>query len=131
MIGLDTNVLVRYLVDDDPDQSARAAALIEGAADRGEPLYLSQVVLCEVVWVLRGAYKRRRDEIAAAIGAVLQTSPFTVEEVGLTRRALERYAAGGADFADYLVGEKASAAGCQYVATFDRKLLREPGFMPP
>ncbi|MCB9543689.1 MAG: type II toxin-antitoxin system VapC family toxin [Myxococcales bacterium] len=131
MIGLDTNVLVRYLADDDPEQSGRAAALIEGAADRGEALYLSGVVLCEVVWVLRGPYKRGREEIAGALDLVLRSAAFVIEDLDLTRRAWERYAAGGADFADYLIAEKSLSAGCDRVATFDRKLLRERGFAEP
>lgn len=131
MIGVDTNVIVRYLAADDPEQAKRAAALIEGAAERGEAIFLSKIVLCEVIWVLRSAYRRPRDELVRVLGAIVDTAQFVIEDAAVVRTALERFSSGSADFADYVMGESALAAGCARVATFDRKLLREPEFSEP
>lgn len=111
MIGIDTNVLIRYLTQDDAEQAARAVTLIEGAADRGERLFISQVVLCEVVWVLRSAFRTARDELAAILEAIIDTSQFVIQDMAVTRRAFDRFKTGDADFADYVMGENALAAG--------------------
>ena len=131
MIGLDTNVLVRYLVEDDALQSARAASMIEGAAERGEKLFVGSVALCEVVWVLQAAYRREHHEIAGALTAILKTAQFVIQDVELAHRALASYLAGPADFPDYLLAEQAVEAGCEKIATFDRKLLRDERFLEP
>ena len=131
MIGLDTNVLIRYLVEDDEEQAASAAALIEGVAQRGEKLFVAQIVLCETVWVLRSAYGRDRPDIAKALGAVLRTAQFVIQETELVHRALASYARGPADFADYLVAEQAVDAGCERVATFDKRLALDGRFFEP
>ena len=131
MIGLDTNVLVRYLVEDDEEQAARAAAFIEGISDRGEKLYVPHVVLCELVWVLASAYGRSRRDLAEALKAIVQTAQLVVEDVDVAHRALARFEAGAADFADYIVAERSAEAGCEWVATFDKKLLTEDGFVKP
>ena len=74
MIGLDTNVLVRDLVEDDDAQAARAASIIEGAAERDEKRFVASIVLCEVVWVLRAAHRKDRHEIARVLAALLRTA---------------------------------------------------------
>lgn len=131
MIALDTNVLVRYLTEDDEAQAARAAALIEGAIDREETMFVTHIVLCELAWVLGGPYRRSRRDIHTAITGLLAAAQLLVEDAEMAHRANARYRSGRADFADYLIGERASAAGCQTVATFDKKLLREDGFLEP
>jgi len=131
VIGLDTNVLVRYLVEDDEEQTERAAALIEGAADRGEKLFLGHIVLCELTWVLAVAYRRSREEIVHALVAILRTAQFVVEDPDLAHRAVGRFEEGRADFADYVLAERASGAGCERVATFDEELLHEDTFFRP
>ena len=131
MIALDTNVLVRYVVADDPEQAQRAAAFIEGAAERGERLYVPHIVLCELVWVLARAYRRKRTEIASVITGLLRASQVVVEEPDIPERALERYLNGSADFADYLIAERSRAAGCTQVATFDEELLKDGAFVRP
>jgi predicted nucleic-acid-binding protein len=131
MIALDTNVLVRFVVEDDPRQSARAAALIEGAIARRERLFVAHVVLCELVWVLGRAYGRSKPDIVALLGGILGSAQIVVEGSDLAHHALARYASGGADFADYLIAERASVAGCAAVATFDKVLLGEEGFVAP
>lgn len=88
MIGLDTNVLVRYLVQDDAAQARAAASAIEGAASRGEGLFLPAVTLCELVWVLESAYQRPRAVIAAALEQIARTGDFTLEHADHVRAAV-------------------------------------------
>ena len=128
MKALDTNVIVRYLVQDDPDQSRKATALIEGAASRGERLFVTAVVLCELVWVLRGAYEYGRDEIASALEKILAAIEFWVEDRDIAHRALADFRDEGGDFADYLIGWRARKAGVEKTATFDRRLRKSPLF---
>lgn len=131
MIGLDTNVLVRYLVEDDEEQSNRAVAFIESTADRGDRLFLAHLVLCELVWVLEVAYGRSREDIVRALTAILRTAQFVVDDPDVAHRALARFEDGAADFADYVIAELAGAAGCQRIATFDDELLEEESFFRP
>jgi predicted nucleic-acid-binding protein len=122
LTGLDTNVLVRYLTQDDPRQSRRANALVGEAVAGGERLSVSVVVLCELVWVLRGAYSLGRPTIAAALERMLATAQLEIDEKDLVREALEEYRTGGGDFADYVIGTRGREAGCKSTATFDRRL---------
>jgi len=119
LIGLDTNVLVRYLVDDDPEQSPRAAALVERAIEDGERLFVPQVVLCELMWVLESVYRESREDIVTVLRDLLRTRQLSIEEPDLARKALDSYAERGGDFADYVVVERCRAAGCERVASFD------------
>lgn len=128
MIGLDTNVLVRYLVQDDVAQARAAAAAIEGAASRGEGLFVAAVTLCELVWVLESAYERPRAAIAAALEQIVRTGDFTLEHADHVRGAVAAYKTTSADFADALVGHINEAAGCERTVTFDRGLKRLPQF---
>ncbi len=131
MTALDTNVLVRFLVEDDARQTARAAALVERAVREKRSLFLAQIVVCETVWVLETAYEFGRDEIARALGHLLRAGHLVVEETEQVRRALDRYSAGKGDVADYLIAERAHALGFAKVATFDRDLHGEPDFVEP
>ena len=131
MIALDTNILVRFLVEDDPAQSRRAKALIEKAIHGAETCFVSDVVVCEIVWVLGTSYKVRRKEIGHLLGQLLRAQHLTFPAVDRLMRSLGAYESGGGDFADYLIREWARDAGCEAVATFDGPLLREPGFVAP
>lgn len=131
MIALDTSVVVRYLMLDDVEQSRAAGELIEGAATSGQEMFIGHVVLCELAWVLKRAYRLSKEELAVALTTMLKTAQFVVEDQDLAGRALERYRRGGADFADYLIAERAVRAGCERLYTFDRDLLDEPGFASP
>ncbi len=122
MNGLDTNVLVRYVVADDEAQAAQAAKIIEGATSRKRPLFLSLLVLCEFVWVLDRSYRQPRAVIAATLEAVLDAEAFTVQRAEVARESLHRFRNGPADFADYVIGALARGAGCEAVYTFDRQL---------
>lgn len=123
MIGLDTNVLVRYIVQDEPSQAAAATELIEQSLSDAHPGFVSQLVLVELVWVLRG-YGYSRSVIADVLTRLLGAIEIRVEQVELVWPALRAYSEGPADFADYLIGMRARAAGCSVVKTFDRKAAR-------
>ncbi len=123
MIGLDTNVLVRFITRDHTRQAETARMLFRQAEDRGERLHISPVVLCELVWVLGGrSYRFDRHSIAATIERLLEVSLFEVQERDIVRRALGSYRKGRGDFADFLIGEQNRAAGCTDTATFDARL---------
>jgi predicted nucleic-acid-binding protein len=128
MKGLDTNVLVRYLTQDDPAQARKANALIDGAARRGERLHLDIVVLCELAWVLLSAYHVTRDTVAATLARLLEVRQFSIEDRDLLRQAVESYQEMGGDFADYAVGLRNQRAGCSTTVTFDRRLHRHALF---
>jgi len=104
MKGLDTNVLVRFLVRDDEAQFARAERLIREISAAGDEARIDAIVLCELVWVLRSGYGRRRSEIATALEALLDAVPFAIDERDLVRQAAVRFRTGKGDFADYLIG---------------------------
>jgi predicted nucleic-acid-binding protein len=128
MRGLDTNVLVRYIVADDAKQTALANRLVEHSRAAGELLYISMVVLCELVWVLSRSYKQSKPEIVHALGLILRTRQFQLEDDLLVRRSLDAFQAGRADFADYLIGEICRRAGCEDCVTFDSGLKGADGF---
>lgn len=122
MIGIATNVLVRYLTQDDPRQSKRANALIANAVASGERLFVGAVVLCELVWVLRESYGVARAELVSTLERILATAQLEIDQKDLVREALEDYRAGGGDFADYMIGRRGKEAGCEQTATFDQRL---------
>lgn len=128
MKGLDTNVLVRYLTQDDPKQSARADAFINTAVARNERCFISAVVLCELTWVLRYAYKVSKTDVLMTLELLLNTNQFEIGDRDHVRHALGAYRAGRADFADYLIGALAQDAGCDVTATFDRRLRGDTTF---
>ena len=122
MIGLDTNVLVRYLTRDDPEQYAKAAAFIKAATDRGERFVVNTAVLCELVWVLATAYGYPRDQIARALEQILVTAQFEVERLDEARQALSDFRSTKADFSDALIGRINRSLGAGHTVTFDRGL---------
>lgn len=128
MIGFDTNLLVRYLVKDDPAQATLVERLIAEAVERDGLIFLNHIVLCETAWVLESGYGHGRGVIAEVYEKLLLTQQFEFEARELVWSALRRFRAGKADFADYLIGETNLAAGCERTHTFDRGLEGEDGF---
>lgn len=124
MIGLDTNVLLRYFLRDDAAQAARA----ERELAREERFLIDGIVLCELVWVLETGYGLSRAEIGAALDTILATSQFEIDGKDLVLAALEDFRASGADFSDCLIGRKNRAAGAAQTVTFDRSLKGLEGF---
>ena len=129
MIGADTNVLVRYLTEDDAVQVRSVDSVIERAVADGTRLHVDDVVLCEVVWVLRAVYRFGKDAIARALDQILSTGVFSFHDRELLRQALEAYRAGAADFADYVIGMRNTRAGCTHTVTLDRALRSEQAFV--
>lgn len=126
MIGLDTNVLVRYIAQDDVLQSARATGLIESlSADA--PGYVSVVSVVELVWVLTGCYASSKAEICAVLETLLRTREIVVAHAETVWKALRVFKAGKADFADCLIERSANEAGCDYTVSFDRDAVQHCG----
>ena len=122
MTGLDTNILVRYLTQDEPAQAKKASAIIEEAATKGEKLLIHPVVLCELVWVLETAYDYGRREVATTLDRILRTAQFEVSDKETVWSAWADYRAGKADFADYLIGRANGRLGATHTVTFDLAL---------
>jgi predicted nucleic-acid-binding protein len=128
MIGLDTNVLVRYLAQDDPAQSAKATELIERKLTEAEPGFISVVAMAEMAWVLERAYALADLEIAAAIEGALQADVLVVENEQEVFSAMIALKEGRGSFADALIGALSAKAGCSRTLTFDRRAQRLEGF---
>jgi len=130
MIGLDTNVIVRYLIQDDPVQSRRATEIIERRLTPESPGFLCIVTMVEIVWVLDRAYGLKAEEIAGALERMLQTDVLFIEneqEVFTATIALKERRG---TFTDALIAALGAKAGCQHTLTFDQKALRLSGVRP-
>lgn len=131
MIGVDTNVLVRYLTQDDSVQSVQANAFIERHLSAAEPGIIGHIVLCEVGWVLSKAYGFSREQVANVLGALLTCREFLIESPDLGILALQAYRQGTADFSDYLLGRAHQRLGARHTITFDRRAAQAPLFALP
>jgi len=131
MIGLDTNVLVRYLTQDDPIQSLKATEIIERRLTEGNPGFVSIVAMVETVWVLDRAYNLAAHEIAAAVEGMLQADVLVVEKEQQVFTAMIALKEGQGSFADGIIAALGAKAGCSCTLTFDHKALRLPGFELP
>jgi predicted nucleic-acid-binding protein len=129
MIGLDTNVLVRLFVEDDPAQSDRARRLVDAAA-ADEPCVINPVVLAEFAWTLARNFKKKRPEVARLIEGVLSMDDLDVPFRRAAQGALNAYRRGKADFPDYLLAAINAELGCASTATFDRAALDDSAFSP-
>jgi predicted nucleic-acid-binding protein len=128
LIALDTNILIRLMVRDDPRQTALAERLVEGAAERGETCLVTDPVLCEIEWVLESSYGAARLEIVAAMQELLAQEIFTFEDREAFRRAVDLCQQSKVEFSDLLIGAKGQARGARTTYTFDRVLSRHEGF---
>lgn len=128
MKGLDTNVLVRYLVQDDVKQAAKAARFIETRCTEEQPCYIGQIVLCELAWVLESNYQQTRAEIAAVIESLLHVGQLEVANPNVVWRALDDYKKSNVDFPDHLLARYNESAGCNSTVTFDKKASSQPAF---
>lgn len=128
MIAVDTNVLIRLLVQDDPDQGRQAERLLQDALLRGEDCFVSDPALCEIEWVLESCYDASRADVLAAIQEIVSRPTFLVEDREKLRRAMSRYQKGRGDFSDYLIGVEGEMRGARTTFTFDRVLHDEDVF---
>jgi predicted nucleic-acid-binding protein len=117
-MGLDTNVLVRYIMQDDPKQAPKATQLIE-SLHADNPGYITLVSVVELYWVLTSSYELTGPQFAQALEAILRTKQFMVERADQVMRALRVFGQGKADFPDCLIERTASSAGCEKIMTFD------------
>ena len=128
MTGVDTNVLVRYLVQDEPVQAKAATHLIEDECSRENPGFLNHLVLCETVWVLDGCYNQSKEVLIRTVEQLLRVAELRIESSHVVWKALEDYREGQADFADYLLSRINEAQGCSTTVTFDRAAGKSSGF---
>lgn len=124
MVGLDTNLLVRYFTQDDEQQSQRAGALLETHCTPESPGFITTVVICELIWVLSKGYGYKRSDIARLFRAILSTPSLKVESHALVSRALVLYEKGGAGFADYLVAITCEQNKALPIYTFDNTAIK-------
>ena len=126
MIGLDTNVLVRYIMQDDAKQAAKATTLIESLS-AAAPGFITLVSIVELVWVLSSCYDLTRAQVAQALEVILRSKQLIVDQAEHVVRALRAFNAGTADFADCLIERTAAAAGCAQTMTFDSAAAKAAG----
>ena len=126
MIGLDTNVIVRYIMQDDAKQSAKAAALIESLTVE-VPGFVSLVSVVELGWVLSSSYGLAREQVVQTLDLLLRTKQVVVERADQVLSALRVFKAGSADFADCLIERTAASAGCDRTMTFDAGAAKTAG----
>jgi predicted nucleic-acid-binding protein len=126
MIGLDTNVLVRYIMQDDAKQSPKATRLIESLTSE-QPGFVPLVAVVELVWVLSSSYGLKRDQLVEALGLLLRSKEIVVDGADVVLQAQRRFTQGGADFADCLIERIAQAHGCQATMTFDTGAAKAAG----
>lgn len=128
MIGIDTNLLLRLIVGDEPKQAVTAREFLRERCSADDPGYVCHIVLVELVWTLARAYGHPRERIAAAIEQILETAQLDVESSNDVAAAVKDYRTGTADFADCLLARVNSASGCSHTVTFDRKAAKLKGF---
>lgn len=124
MLGIDTNVLVRYLVRDDEAQFEKARKLIKREVTAGRRVFVNQLVLMETEWVLRSRYAVPKNQIIEAISGLLNATDVQFEDEPAIEEALFIWKDSIADFADCLIGAKNRRLGCRATATFDAKASR-------
>ena len=127
MTGIDTNVLVRYLVQDNPEQATKATRFITGECSSNDPALINRIVLYELVWVLETAYGYPREKVALALEKILRTTQFAIEDHNEAWSSFREYE-DGADFADAFIAAVNCRLGCERTVTFDRKASRRSGF---
>ena len=127
MYAIDTNILIRYIVEDNPEQAQKAAEAIEQLTTEKQG-FISCIVLCELNWVLKTAYKISKRERVATLQKVLSVPVFEIEKLDCCLKALRSYEKGQADFSDYLIQQIGEKHGYEILLTFDQKASRETGF---
>ena len=126
MIGLDTNVVVRYVTHDDPAQTAAAVRVIDSLSQES-PGFLSLIVMAELVWVLEISYRLKKNDIERVLETLLRSKELVVERAEVAWQALRKFSSGRADFSDCLIERSNHAAECQYTVTFDRRAATGAG----
>jgi predicted nucleic-acid-binding protein len=128
MIGLDTNVIVRYIMQDDPKQSPKATKVVESLTPQ-EPGFVSIVSIVELYWVLTSCYNLSRQEAGQALNALLRIKEIVVENAEQVLKALRVFDHGKADFPDCLIERSCATAGCEKTVTFDAGAAKNAGMV--
>ena len=128
MIGLDTNVIVRYIAQDDDVQSAKATKLIESLSSEA-PGFITLVSIVELVWVMQGCYNASKKECIAILQTLLRTREILIENAEIITMSLNQYSASNADFADCLIERSANYAKCKCTMTFDDNAAKTAGMV--
>jgi predicted nucleic-acid-binding protein len=126
MIGIDTNVLVRYLTHDDPIQTAIAVKMIDSLTIEA-PGFLSLVVIVELVWVLETSYRFPKYEITGALDGLMRSKELVVERADIVWQAVSKFKSSRSDFSDCLIERCGHAVGCQHTITFDQRAASAAG----
>jgi predicted nucleic-acid-binding protein len=129
MLGIDTNVLVRFLVRDDEAQFEKANRLIKREVGAKEDVFVSLLVLLETEWVLRSRYSLQKTEIMETISGLLDAAEVRLEDEPAIEETLFIWKDSAADFADCLIGAHNRRLGCRATATFDAKAVKLPAFV--
>jgi predicted nucleic-acid-binding protein len=128
VIGLDTNVLVRYLAQDDARQAGIASRLIENELSTARPGFVSLITLCELAWVLADCYDVDKPRLLEIFETLLGSRQILVQDAELVWKALRSWERSSADFSDAIIGQVLVASGCEKVVTFDKAAARLPAF---
>ena len=128
MIGLDTNVLVRYFTQDEPKSAAKSRQLVQTRLTRESPGHVNVVTLAETAWVLKRLYSAGREDVVHVIESLLVAPNIVVERKALVRKALQVYATTICGFSDCLIAQLNLDAGCTTTMTFDRRAAKHAGF---
>jgi predicted nucleic-acid-binding protein len=129
MIGLDTNILLRYIVKDDVAQWEKVTRFIANRCTIDDPGFIDRIALCEMVWVLTRGHGYRRADVVRVVRQLLASRELLLEDEGLVHTALQNYETAGIDFSDSLMAAVNLSHGCAATATFDRKAAKVSGFV--
>ena len=127
MIGIDTNILLRLWLNDDPAQNKRIDALLAEHGGTPESLLVTDVVLAEAVWTLRSAFDQEKAAQLIAVRSLLHETAFAFEDRDVVTQAADMFEQGSCGFSDCLVVAKHARYGCAFTATFDRGMRKLPG----
>ena len=128
MIGLDTNILIRYIVQDDEEQARLASEIIENQCNVENPAFINEVTLCEIIWVLKRAYRYDKKVILTLLQHLLNTSEIYISSHAEAWLAYTDYEQGNADFSDYFIARINKKFGCPFTFSFDKKACQNENF---
>lgn len=128
MIALDTNVWIRYIVQDDEQQALLATYLIETQCTIENPAFINEITLCEIIWVLKRAYRYEKSVISTILQQLLNTDEIYISSYNEAQKAYHDYVIGNADFSDYFIARLNEKIGCSYTFSFDKKACQHESF---
>ena len=130
MIGIDTNVLARYLIEDDEKQTQKAVELIDKYSGDNAAIFINNIVICELVWVLKRGYNYPKPQLVKLLKEIITTIEFCVEDSKVLWESISEYENSSVDFSDILIGNFNVARGCIHSFTFDKKASNLESFSP-